>query len=99
MSQVITAVYSQGVLRPRVPLVLLEEQEVEIEIRPARAAVAERRQLIAELSAAGLLANQPADFPLPPAPISEAEELELAELFAGEPPLSELIIEERQQGW
>jgi hypothetical protein len=45
------------------------------------------------------LANAPAPSPIPEEPISEEEEEELAQIFAGEKPLSEIIIEERREGW
>ena len=101
MSQVITAVYTQGVLRPLTPLNLSEQMQVELEVRPLvplTAPLNERNRVLQALAEAGVICNRPFD-PIPPSPLSEEEELELAESFAGEPPLSELIIEERQQGW
>ncbi len=103
MSQTITAIYANGVLRPLTPLELPEQTPVEIEVRAVTKVTdeggEERRRIIEALASAGLLANKPADFPLPESPLSEAEEEELAEIFADEKPLSEIIIEERQEGY
>ena len=55
----------------------------------------ERRQIIEALAEAGLLANAPSLYPLSEEPVSEEEEEELAQIFAGKKPLSEIIIEER----
>ncbi len=103
MSQTITAVYANGVLRPVMPLELENYTQVELEVRTINTAQAanyeERKQIIEALAKAGLLANTPAlSFDLESI-VSEAEEEELAQLFAGEKPLSEIIIEERQEGW
>lgn len=58
----------------------------------------ERRRIIESLAHAGLLANAPALHPIPEEPISEEEEEELAQIFAGAKPLSEIIIEEHEEG-
>lgn len=102
MSQTITAIYADGVLRPLAPLALPEQTQVELVLRPASELTAcneERRQFIEALALAGLLANTPALFPFPDEPLSEEEQEELGRVLAGEKPLSEIIIEERQEGW
>lgn len=102
MSQTITAVYADGVLRPLSPLNLPEETQVELEMRPVASVAAhnqERKQFIEALAQAGLLANEPSLFPFPEEPLSDEEQQDLARLFAGEKPLSQIIIEERQKGW
>lgn len=102
MSQTITAIYADGVLRPLVPLALPDQTQVELVVKPAPDLAAcndERKQIIEALARAGLLANSPSLFPFPDEPISEEEQEELAQVFAGEKPLSEIIIEERQEGW
>lgn len=102
MSQIVTAIYADGVLRPVVPLELPEQAQVEVEVRPASEAAVrndERKQFIEALAQAGLLANDPALFPIPDEPLSEAEQEALGRIFAGEKPLSEIIIEERLAGW
>jgi len=103
MNQTITAIYANGVLRPLTPLELEDQAQVELEVRSVKSAKSappdERRQIIEALAQAGLLANAPALYPIPEEPVSEEEEEELAHIFAGEKPLSEIIIEERQEGW
>jgi len=103
MNQKITASYSDGALRPLTPLELEDQAQVELEVRSVKSAESrpadERRQIIEALAKAGLLANDPALYPIPEEPVSEEEEEELARFFAGEKPLSEIIIEERQEGW
>jgi len=101
MSQTITAIYANGVLRPLTPLELEDHTELELEVRSVKSAEPstheERRRIIEALANAGLLANAPALYPEEPA--SEEEEEELAQLFAGAKPLSEIIIEEREERW
>ena len=103
MNQTITAIYADGVLRPLTPLELEDQTQVELEVRSVANAKSatddERRRIIEALAHAGLLANAPALYPIPEGPVSEEEEEELARIFAGEKPLSEIIIEERQEGW
>lgn len=103
MNQTITAIYADGVLRPLTPLELEDQTQVELEVRPVKSVESaqsdERRRIIEALAKAGLLANTPALFPYPEEPISEQEQEELAQLFAGEKPLSEIIIEEREERW
>ena len=103
MNQTITAIYANGVLRPLTPLELEDQSQVELEVRSVKSAEStpaeERQRIIEALAQAGLLANAPAPYPIPEEPISEEEEEELAQIFAGEKPLSEIIIEERREGW
>ena len=103
MNQTITAIYANGVLRPLTPLELEDQAQVELEVRsvknPEPMPAVERQRIIDALAHAGLLANAPALYPIPEEPISEEEEEELARIFAGHKPLSEIIIEERQEGW
>lgn len=106
MSQTITAIYADGVLRPLAPLELENQTQVELEVYPVKdpaptpaANYEERKRIIEAMAKAGLLANTPALSFSTEEIISEAEEEELAQVFAGEKPLSEIIIEERQEGW
>jgi len=104
MNQVVTAIYADGVLRPLLPLNLEEQEQVEIEVRQIAksesAQLDERIRIHQALVAAGLIANADTWSPSPPPdPISEEEQEELAQLFAGAKPLSEIIIEEREEGW
>jgi hypothetical protein len=84
-------------------LELEDQSQVELEVRSVKSAEStpaeERQRIIESLARAGLLANAPAPYPIPEEPISEEEEEELAQIFAGEKPLSEIIIEERREGW
>ena len=94
MSEVITAVYEKGVLRPLQPLDLREQQTVYLQLLPTEPAD-EAEEVIQLLVAAGLLT--------PPAgqsevgPVSEEERRELAEILGKAPgkPLSEIVIEDR----
>jgi len=104
MSQTITAIYANGVLRPVTPLDLPEQAQVEIEVKqvaaPKTEQLEERVRIHQALVAAGLVANADTWSPSPlPDLISEEEEEELGRLFAGDKPLSEVIIEEREEGW
>ncbi len=106
MSQTVTAIYTDGIFRPLTRLELENQTQVELEVRPAKNVEAfnaanyeERKMIIEAMSKAGLLANTPALSFSTEEVISEEEEEELAQIFAGEKPLSEIIIEERQEGW
>jgi predicted DNA-binding antitoxin AbrB/MazE fold protein len=92
------AIYENGILRPLTPLALPEHARVEVYVQQVLApidAAEHRRQVREALVAAGLSLPGPLS---PPAssPISAERREELAHLFAGERPLSELIIEERE---
>jgi predicted DNA-binding antitoxin AbrB/MazE fold protein len=97
MTNPITAIYENGVLRPLTPLELPEHAQVQIYVQPAPPADRQehRRQVHAALVAAGL--SQPnADAVQPANALSTAEREQLARRFATERPLSDLIIEERE---
>lgn len=100
MSQIVTAIYADGVLRPLMPLALPEQSEVEIEIKSApkaaNAALAERIRVHQILVDAGLTVNHETWRALPEDPVSAAEQEEFDQAFAGSKPLSEIIIEERE---
>jgi predicted DNA-binding antitoxin AbrB/MazE fold protein len=97
MSETITVIYEQGVLRPLLPLSLPEHVPVQIQIvtPPADSARDEERHRVRQvLLSAGIIQ--------PPAPtsevpsVSEAQLTDAAEALAAAGPLSELIIEERE---
>lgn len=94
MSEIVTAVYENGVLRPLRPLHLRERQTVRIQVLPEEAAD-EVEQVIQTLVAAGLLTPPPGHSEVDP--VSEEERRELAEILGRAPgkPLSEIIIEDR----
>jgi predicted DNA-binding antitoxin AbrB/MazE fold protein len=102
MTQMVTAVYEKGVLRPLKPLRLREKQEVNIYILPDDEEEAVD-MVLAELERQGILtlpsSSGPDDEPL----ISEEQLRLLAERVAAEmgegKTLSEIIIEEREQSW
>lgn len=93
MSETITAVYSNGVLRPQNPLSLTDGQTVRIQVLTEEADEAE--QIIQSLVAAGLVTPPPRRGDVEP--VSEQARRELAQRLGQCPgkPLSEIIIEER----
>jgi predicted DNA-binding antitoxin AbrB/MazE fold protein len=99
MSQTITAIYANGVLRPVRPLDLPEQAQVEIEVKQVAAPEAEwldeRSRIHQALVAAGLALEHPVN-PQPAAPLSAEERERIGRVFAVGKPLSEIIIEERE---
>ncbi len=95
MSEVITAVYEKGVLRPLHPLNLREKQTVYLQVLPAEPDD-EAEEVIQLLVAAGLMTPPKKGSP-PPDPVSDEERQKLAEILGKAPskPLSEIIIEDR----
>ncbi len=94
MSEVVTAVYENGILRPLEPLSLQEHQTVRIQIL-VDTALDETEQIIQSLIEAGELTPPPGISDVEP--ISEEETRELANTLgkASVKPLSEIIIEDR----
>jgi predicted DNA-binding antitoxin AbrB/MazE fold protein len=94
MTEIVTAIYENGILRPLSPLNLTERQTVRLQILPEQS-IDPVEEALQQLIEAGLLT--------PPRgysevePLSEAERQELAETLGRAPgkPLSEIIIEER----
>ena len=94
MSEIITAVYSNGVLRPQSRLSLTDGQSVRLQVLTEEAEE-EAEQIIQSLVAAGLVTPPPRRGDIPP--VSEEARRELA-LWLGQcpgKPLSEIIIEDR----
>jgi predicted DNA-binding antitoxin AbrB/MazE fold protein len=94
MSEVITAVYEKGVLRPLQPLDLREQQTVYLQLLPAEpeeeVEVAIKPQVLAALNSTGLVTT--------PAPaIKSQPRVRLTPIEAGGQPASEIIIKERGQ--
>jgi len=94
MSQIITAVYEQGLLHPAVPLDLQEHESVRIHVLHEKTAD-KTEQIIHFLVQIGMLT-------LPKqaqttAPVSESERHRLSRILgkAMSKPLSEIVIEER----
>lgn len=94
MSEIITAVYENGVLRPQAHLSLSNGQTVRIQILIEEPAT-ETEQVIQSLVAAGLVTPPPRRSGVEP--VSEEAWRELTERLEASPgkPLSEIIIEER----
>ena len=94
MSDIITAVYENGLLRPLQPLDLREHQTVRLQVLPERS-LDEAEGLIRMMVAAGVVTPPPGHSEIEPLP--DEGRRELADLLGGAPgrPLSEMIIEER----
>jgi predicted DNA-binding antitoxin AbrB/MazE fold protein len=92
MSETITAVYSNGVLRPQNPLSLTDGQTVRIQVLEE---ADEAEQIIQSLVAAGLVTPPPHRGDVES--VSEEAWRELTQRLEASPgkPLSEIIIEER----
>jgi predicted DNA-binding antitoxin AbrB/MazE fold protein len=95
MTEVITAIYEQRVLRPLTPLHLPEHTRVEIQVAVQAATGLEAHQRVrAALQATGLAGDTPADEKL--VPVSEEQLAAAAQALGEAGPLSELIIAERE---
>jgi predicted DNA-binding antitoxin AbrB/MazE fold protein len=96
MTEIVRAVYENGILRPLRPLNLREHQTVRLQLLPEELAEDEGEEAIRILVAAGLMRPPQRGTP-PPDPVSEEERHALAERLAQAPgkPLSEIIIEDR----
>jgi predicted DNA-binding antitoxin AbrB/MazE fold protein len=99
MNETTRAIYENGVLWLLEPLDLPEHTRVRVSVQPERnidelPPVERREALRAILRAAGLVAEREQ---VPPTAhlLSEEEREELGRRFAGDPPLSQIIIEER----
>ena len=94
MSQIISAIYENGILRPLEPLKLQQRQLIQIQILPDEAAD-KTEQAVRHLLELGLA--KPPRGCSDVAPVPEAERLRLSDVFgkASDKPLSEIIIEER----
>lgn len=94
MSEIITAVYSNGVLHPQNPLSLNDGQTVRLQVLTEEAA-SEAEQILQSLVAAGLVTPPPHHDDIEP--VSEEAWRELTQRLEASPgkPLSEIIIEER----
>ncbi|MCP9495187.1 MAG: antitoxin family protein [Pyrinomonadaceae bacterium MAG19_C2-C3] len=96
MSQRVTAIYENGVLRPLVPLNLPEHARVELNVEAASSAPAASAQAVRDaLRSAGASVS-----PLPLSnaatqPLSDEEQAALARRFAGERPLGDTISDDR----
>ena len=94
MSEIITAVYEKGILRPTRPLSLREHQMVRLQLLAVEPA-GEAEEIIALLVAAGLLRRRAAQGAPPPDPVPAEEREELARILGAAPgkPLSQILTE------
>ena len=101
MTETVTAVYENGLLRPLEPLDLHEQQRVRIQVLPEKGEGQEELHdpidtLIRKLVAEGRMRPRP-DGPIPPDPLSEEERQALADRLGRAPGklASEMVIEDR----
>lgn len=94
MSEIITAVYSNGILRPQNPLPLADGEIVRLQVLNLEASE-DAEQIIQSLVAAGLVTPPPHRKDVEP--VSEEAWREMTKRLeaSGGKPLSEIIIEER----
>lgn len=95
MTEIVTAVYENGLLRPLSPLNLDEHQTVRLQILSEEPRDEAIDKVLQPLIEAGLLTPPRGHSEVDP--LSEAERRELADTIGRAPgkPLSEIIIEER----
>ncbi|MBN2004422.1 MAG: antitoxin family protein [Anaerolineae bacterium] len=95
MTESITALYENGVLRPLTPLKLRERQTVRIQILDAEPTLERNEAAIRNLVVEGVLTLPPGRSDLTPP--SDSERLALADRLGYAPgkPLSEIVLEER----
>ena len=98
MTETVTAIYENGVLRPLRKLNLRERQTVEVTITSSdEPSPDESQKVLQALAASGSVTL--ADMKAAVAPVSDQRREELARIFSTGKPLSEVIIEERREGW
>ena len=93
MSETITVIYEQGILRPLKPLTLPESARIEIQIVSRLPVSREKDQVRQVLLDAGIIQSRTPTKPLQP--ISEELLAQAASALAEAGPLSELVIAER----
>ena len=96
MSQIVTAIFENGLLRPLKPLDLSERQTVRIQVLPDNPAD-EASEIVLLLIDAGLMRPHARANIAPPDPVSAVERRDLAATLGHAPgqPLSEILISER----
>ncbi len=94
MSEIVPAIYENGVLRPLTPLALQEHQTVRVQVLPEASESSAHKELQVLIDA-GMVTPPPRTGKVKP--VSEAERRELARKLGQVPgkPLSEIIIEDR----
>jgi predicted DNA-binding antitoxin AbrB/MazE fold protein len=96
MSQIIQAIYENGILRPLAPLNLSENSIVEIDVRDVKenGEKTHSDKVSEVLRRAGL--SSPLNIKVPEVKLSDDERRKLSERFSVGEPLSEIILEERE---
>ncbi len=96
MSQIVTAVYEEGVLRPLHPVNLRDHQKVRLQVLPNDLEENEAPMAVRILVEAGLMRPPKQGIP-PPDPVSGEERLALARRISQAPgkSLSDIVIEDR----
>ena len=96
MSQIVTAVYEKGVLRPLHPVDLRDRQQVRLQVLPDEPDENGASKAIRILVEAGLMRPRKPGEP-PPDPVSREERLALAKRISREPgkSLTAIVIDER----
>ena len=94
MSQIISVIYENGILRPLEPLNLPQQQLIQVHILPDEAAD-KTEQAVRSLVEKGLV--KPPKGHSDVEPVSEAERLRVSDVLGkvSGKPLSEIVIEER----
>ena len=105
MTEIVTAVYEKGILRPLQPLKLRERQTVRIQVLLDEPGIRnvlddekdEIEEIISSLVAAGLMRPRPKRDVIPPDPLSAQERQALADRLGSAPgkSASEMVIEDR----
>jgi len=95
MSQIVTAVYEKGVLRPLHPVNLRDRQQVRLQVLPDDSEENEASMAVRILVEAGLM-HSPKQGTPPPDPVSREERLALARRISQAPgkSLSDIVIED-----
>jgi predicted DNA-binding antitoxin AbrB/MazE fold protein len=96
MSQIVTAVYEKGVLRPLHPVDLRDHQQVRLQVLADDSEENEASMAVRILVEAGLMRPPKPGAP-PPDPVPGEERLELAKRVSQAPgkSLSDIVIEDR----
>jgi predicted DNA-binding antitoxin AbrB/MazE fold protein len=95
MSQTLTAIYSNGVLRPLVSLDLAENSEVELSLTIIEKNGEQSENISNLLIEKGL--SLPKKKPVGKQSLSSKERARLAKLFSTSQPISELINQDREE--
>ena len=96
MSQIVTAVYEKGVLRPLHPVNLRDRQQVHLQVLADDWEENDAWTAVSVLVGAGLMRSPRQGTP-PPDPVSKEERLALAKRISKAPgkSLSDIVIEDR----